>query len=45
MSDPSNGSGVQPDGTIVHRGACQRTTADNLCFGLRLAQPTTRDNT
>ena len=33
MPDDSNGSGVQPVGSIVHRGACQRTMADNLCFG------------
>jgi len=42
MPDDSNGSGVQPVGSIVHRGACQRTTADNLCFGFWFAQPTTR---
>ena len=41
MPDDSNGSGVQPVGSIVHRGACQRATADYLCsgYGLHNQQP------
>jgi hypothetical protein len=39
-SSPANpqGPGENPVWSIVHRGACQRTTADNLCARLSYAR-------